>query len=91
MNLEVAREGHNGHLGRLQAESPATSLTVEVRMQVIDTVIILATMAVRSAHGILEHPGSIIDGMNEVMSKEQGDCTVDGRFVHRIQLILKTL
>ena len=91
MYPEVTRQGNQGHLSRLQAEGAAALLAVEMGMHVVDGVVILATVAVGTAHGILEHARTVVDGMDEMMRQEQGDGAVDGRFIHRIQLILETL
>ena len=89
--LEIAGQGDKGHLGRLQAKGATALLAVEVGVHVVDDTVILAAAAVGTAHGILEHARAVVDGMDEMMRQEQGDGTVDGRFVHRIQLVLKAL
>ena len=89
--LEIPGQGHDGHLGRLQAEGAATALAIEVGMHVVDGAVVLAAVAVRTAHGIFEHPRAVVDGMDEVVGQEQGDGAVDGRFVHRVQLVFKAL
>ena len=78
-------------MGRLQAEGLATFLAIEMGMHVVDGAIVLTAMAIRAAHGILEHPGTIVNSMNEMMCQEEGDGAVDGRFIHRIQFIFQAL
>ena len=89
--LEIAGKSDQRHLGRLQAEGAAALLAVEVGMHVVDGAVILTTMAIRAAHGILEHACAVVDGMDEVVGQEQGDGAVNGRFIDSIQLIFKTL
>ena len=84
VDLEIPRQRHDGHLGRLQAEGPTATLAVEVGMHVVDGALVLAAMAIWTAHGILEHPCAVVDGMDEVVGQEQGDGAVDGRFVDRV-------
>lgn len=91
MNLELAWQGDQRHLGRLQAEGASATLAVEVGMHVVDRAIILTAMAIGAAHGILEHASAVVDGMDEVMGQEQRNGAVDGRFVHRVQLVLQAL
>ena len=91
MNLEIAREGYDGDLGRLEAEGAPASLAIEVGVHVVDVAIILAAMAVGSTNGILEHARAVVDGMDQVMGQEERDGAVDGRLVHRVQLILEAL
>ena len=91
MDTEIAWHGDKGHVGGLQAEGAATALTVEMGVEVVDGLVVLATMAVGGAHGILEHPRAVVDGMDEVMRQEQGDGAVDGRFVNRVELVLQAL
>lgn len=91
VHLEIAGKRHQRHLSRLQTESAATLLTVEVGMHVVDGTVVLPTMTIGAAHGILEHACPVIDRVNEMVSQEQGDCAVDGRLIDRIQLILEAL
>ena len=91
MDLEIARQRHQRNLGRLQAEGLATFLAVEMGMHVVDGAIVLTAMAIGTANGILEHPGTVINSVDEVMGQEERDGAVDGRFVHRVQFILQAL
>lgn len=91
MNIKTLRQSDQRNLCRLQTEGATALLTVEMGMQVVYRVVILPAMAIGTAHGILEHARSVVNGMNQVMGEEQRDGAVDGRFVHRVQLILQTL
>ena len=91
MDLEVARQGDQWHLGCLQAEGLATLLAVEMGMHVIDSAIVLTAVAIGAAHGILEHARSVINSMDEVMGQEQGDGAIDRGLVHRVEFILQAL
>ena len=89
--LEVARQGNQWHLSRLQTEGAPATLAVEVGMHVVDVAVILTAMAVGAANCILEHARAVVDGVDEVVCQEQRDGAVDGRFVHRVQFVLQAL
>ena len=78
MHLEIARQGNERHMGRLQAEGAATPLAVEVGVHVVDCSVILTAVAIGTAHCILEHARSVVDGMNQVVGQKQRDGTIDG-------------
>jgi len=51
-------------------------LAIEVSMQVVEVVTILATVARSGAHCIFKRTSSIVDGMKEMMSEKQGYASV---------------
>ena len=53
-------------------------LAIEVSMQVVEVVTILATVARRGAHCIFKRTSSIVDGMKEMMSEKQSYASVYG-------------
>ena len=64
-------------------------LAVEMGMQVVEMLTFLTTVATAVAHGIFYSSCAIVDGMDEMVGKEQSDAAIDGGLVDRVETLLK--
>lgn len=89
MNLKVAGKRYHRNMDATQAISAVAALTVEVGVQVVEMLAFLTTVATAVAHGIFYSSCAIIDGMDEMVGKEQCDAAIDGGLVDRVETLLK--
>ena len=89
MNLKVAGKRYHGNMDATQALSAVATLTVEMGVQVVEMLAFLTTVATAVAHGIFYSSCAIIDGMDEMVGKEQSDAAIDGGLVDRVETLLK--
>lgn len=89
VDLEVTWQRHHWHMDAAQAGGAMAALTIEVGVQVVEMLAFLTTVATAVAHGIFYSSCSIVDGMDEMVGKEQSDAAIDGGLVDRVETLLK--
>lgn len=80
MQRESFRQIYQRDMRTFEAKRAVTLLAIEMRMQVLHYAI-----AGIVADGIFERAASVVDAMNEVMRQEEGYCSGDSRFIHRVE------
>ena len=91
MHFEVAGQSYHGHVDTAQAERAMAHFAIEVCMQVVEVLAFLTAVACVVAHSIFERAGAVVNGVQQVVSEEQGDAAVDGRLVDTIEPVFKRL
>lgn len=88
---EILGQSNHRHMNAAQAESALTTLTVEMGVEVIKVLSLFSAMTRRGTHGILYRAASIVNGMNEVMSKKKGYAPINRRLVDGVKTLFQAL
>ena len=91
VNLEISGQRYHRCGNAAQAEGALATLAIEMGMHVVEVRALLTTVATSMTHSILQRAGAVVDGMDEVVGKKQGDAAVDGGLVHSVEPVLQAL